>query len=70
MFRARLRAANTFHRLRDTRDEAISVDVSVPGERWEVEFLDDGSVETEVFRSDGHLHDESKLDELFERFCN
>jgi hypothetical protein len=69
-FLARLRAAKIFHRLRDTRDDAISVDVSVPGERWEIEFLEDGAVEVEVFRSDGTLHEESKLDELFERFSD
>ena len=69
-FLARLRAAKIFHRLRDTRDDAISVDVAVPGERWEIDFLQDGSVEVEVFHSDGTLHDEAKLDELFERFAD
>lgn len=67
-FLARLRSANIFHRLRDTRDDAISVDVAVPGERWEVDFLVDGSVEIEVFRSDGTLYDDSRLDDLFDRF--
>jgi len=69
-FLARLRAANIFYRLRDTRENAISVDIAVPGERWEVDILEDGSVEIEVFRSDGTLHDESKLDDLFDRFAD
>ena len=67
-FLGKLRAAKIAYRLRDTRDEAISVDVAVPGERWEVDFLDDGSIEVEIFRSSGTLHDETKLDELFVRF--
>lgn len=70
LFLSRLRAAKIFHRIRDTRDDAISVDVSVPGERWEIDFREDGSVEVEVFRSDGTLYDESKLDQLFNTFSD
>jgi hypothetical protein len=69
-FLERLQAANIFHRIRDTRDEAISVDVAVPGERWEIDFLNDGSVEVEIFRSDGTIGNESLLDDLFERFAD
>ncbi len=29
------------------------VKVAVPGERWEVEFFEDGRVDVEVFRSSG-----------------
>ena len=47
------------------RDEAIMVLVVVPGERWEVEFLKDGSVEVERFISDGEIYGEEILDELF-----
>ena len=67
---ADLRRANIDYRLRDSRDEAISVDVAVPGERWEIDLLPDGSVEVEVFRGDGVLHDESKLEELLTRFSD
>jgi hypothetical protein len=48
-----LRAGKIHHRLDQYRDDAIMVEVAVPGERWEIEFLDDGTVEAEVFRSDG-----------------
>jgi len=27
------------------------VEIAVPGERWEVEFFEDGTVETEIFRA-------------------
>lgn len=39
--------------------------VFVPGEHWEVEFMDDGGVEVERFRSDGQISDESSVAELW-----
>lgn len=45
--------------------DAVMVVVAVPGERWEVEFMDDGGAEVEVFRSDGSITDETSLDRLF-----
>ena len=62
-----LRDAKIFYRLSQHRDDAIMVEAAVPGERWEVEFLEDGSVEAEVFRSDGEIYDEKVLDELLRR---
>lgn len=50
--------------LRHSRDDAIMVEINVPGERWEVEFLEDGDVDVEVFRSNGHIADESLLEKL------
>lgn len=67
---ARLQSARIYHQLRDTRDGAVSVDVAVPGERWEIDFLEDGSIEIEVFRSDGSIHGEAKLRELFSEFSD
>ena len=55
--------------LAHNRDEAITVSVAVPGERWEVEFLDDGSVEVERFVSNGEVHGEEILKELFARYA-
>ena len=41
------------------------VNVAVPGERWEIEFSDDGRIEIEIFKnSSGVLCDESLLDKL------
>ena len=59
-----LRQAKIYYRLSQHREDAIMVEVAVPGERWEIEFLDDGSVEAEVFRSDGTIHDSAALDKL------
>ena len=53
--------------LAHNRDEAITVSVAVPGERWEIEFLDDGSIEVERFISNGEVRGEEILTELFAR---
>lgn len=37
------------------REEAMMIIVAVPGERWEIEFLSDGSVEVERFISNGEI---------------
>ncbi|MCC5620649.1 hypothetical protein [Nostoc sp. CHAB 5715] len=47
------------------RDETIMVNVAVPGERWEVEFFEDGSVEVERFVSSGEINGEEVFSELF-----
>jgi len=57
------------YRLACWREEAIMVEMAVPGERWEIEFFADGHVEVERFRSDGHIADESVLHELFTTFA-
>lgn len=66
----RLRRAKIHYRMRDDREGAVSIDVTVPGERWEVDVLADGTVEVEVFKSDGTIFDETKLNELFGRFSD
>ena len=35
------------------RDAALMMSVAVPGERWEIEFFDDGHIELERFVSRG-----------------
>jgi len=34
------------------------IEVTVPGQRWEIEFLEDGTVDIEKFISDGKMYDE------------
>jgi len=64
----RLNEAKIAHRLAQVRDDALMIEVDVPGERWEIEFVNYGDevhVEIERFRSNGKMYDESLLDELF-----
>lgn len=49
------------------RDEAVMITVSIVGERWEIEFLDNGDIEVEKFISNGEIQGEESLKELFER---
>jgi len=66
-FLQKLEAKKIHYTLEHNRDEFIMVLVTVPGERWEVEFDEDGNVEIEVFKnSTGVYSDESMLDALFE----
>ncbi len=69
----RLREAKIACGLRQSRDDALLIEVNVPGERWEIEFVDyddEVHVEIERFRSDGRIDDETALDELFARFSD
>ena|SRR5205809_2269690 len=55
--------------LAHNRDEAITVSVAVPGERWEIEFLEDGSIEVERFVSNGQISGDKMLSQLFARYA-
>jgi hypothetical protein len=69
----RLEEANIYYELRQVREDAIMIHVRVPGERWEIEFVDYGDevqVEIERFRSKGKIDDESALEELFNKFSD
>ena len=69
-FLKQLDRANVHHTLDSHRDDAIMVLVTVPGERWEIEFLGDGSVEVERFISNGEIGGEEALHELFSRHAD
>ena len=66
----RLEAARIRYRLEQTRDHAIAIEVVVPGERWEIEFLETGEIEIEIFRSNGEILDAQALDDLCARFSD
>ena len=60
-----LDAAHLSYTLKHTRPDSVMIDVSVPGWRWEVEFMSDGSVDVERYRSvAGVENDPALLDEL------
>lgn len=50
-------------------DKYIMAEVTVPGERWEVEFSVD-DVRIEKFKSDGILFGEAEIMTLFEHFSD
>jgi hypothetical protein len=67
-FLTRLRAARIYYVLSDPTEGAVMVEISVPGERWEVEFHQDGRIGVEVFASNGEIRDATLLEDLFSRF--
>ena len=66
----RLEAARLRYRPEQTRDAAIAVEVVVPGERWEMGFLETGDIEIEIFKSNGEILDARALDDLCTRFSD
>ena len=64
-FLEQLEQHNISYHLEHNRPESIMVVVGVPGERWEVEFMQDGQIEVERFISDGGIVGEETLDDLF-----
>jgi hypothetical protein len=64
-FLLRLKVAGIHHTLTTVREGAVMVQVTVPGERWEIEFFPDRPPEIEIFRSDGSIGGAELFDQLF-----
>lgn len=64
-FVQKLEAARIPFQMKKTLEDAIGVLAFAPGEYWEVDFLENGEVYVERFRSDGRILDETALTELF-----
>lgn len=69
-FLARLKSAHIYYSLADPTEGAIMVEISVPGERWEVEFHHDGRIAVEVFVSSRGVQGSELLEDLFRRFSD
>lgn len=46
------------------------VEVAVPGQRWEIEFSEDDTVNIEKFISDKNMYDANELETLFKNFSD
>ena len=68
-FLEKLEESKIYYKLNKIRD-SILVEIAVPGERWEVEFMKDETVEVEKYISTGYIHDEKELEILFEKFSD
>jgi len=69
-FLCRLEELKIHYRIEHTRDESIMVITDVPGQKWEIEFFNDGGVEIEIFKSDGEILEESELERFFKEFSD
>jgi hypothetical protein len=62
----RLDQAHIYYKLDHTRPDSVMVDAAVPGWRWEIEFMVDGSVDIERYRSVAGVEtDPTLIEELF-----
>lgn len=61
----RLDQAKIAYTMEHSRDDAVMIIAQAPGEYWEIEVLRDDEVAIERYRSNGEIHDETVLDELF-----
>jgi hypothetical protein len=68
-FLDRLEDAKIYYRLNKIRD-SILIEIAVPGERWEVEFMSDGEIVIEKFLSNGQIFGEEEISLLFEKFSD
>lgn len=50
--------------------ESILIEIAVPGERWEVEFFADESIQVERFISVGDIGNQDELELLFTSFSD
>ncbi|MBT2733455.1 hypothetical protein J7E66_01545 [Bacillus sp. ISL-7] len=69
-FLNKLEESNIFYKLNKVRDEAIMVEITVLGQRWEVEFMNDGTVEIEKFISDGDFYDFKEIEIISNDFSD
>ncbi len=69
-FLNRLEDKGIYYKMSKIRNESIMVEVAIPGERWEVEFMDDGTIEIEKFKSDNDYYDGEELKFLFDNFSD
>jgi len=69
-FLAELEEGKINYTLAHQRDDAMMIVAVVPGERWEIEFFDDGSVEVERFISNGAIYGENALSELLANYSD
>ena len=70
-FLAELKERNIFYKLSQIRPDSILVGISVPGERWEVEFFDDGHLEVETFLANPiGIETEEAIQRLFDKFSD
>ena len=66
-FLNRLDRAHIFYKLDHARPDSVTIDISLPGWRWEVEFMVDGSIDIERYESvAGVENDPGLLESMFE----
>ena len=66
----RLQQAKISYKLAHNQEDAITIEVAVPGQRWEIDCYSNGTIEVEIFKSDGAIRGEPAIDELLRDFSD
>jgi hypothetical protein len=66
----KLDRARTHDTLARIRDDAVMVCATVPGRRYEIEVFSDGTVEVELFCTDGRIGGHELVDDLLAKFSD
>ncbi|OIK08522.1 hypothetical protein BIV59_19915 [Bacillus sp. MUM 13] len=69
-FLNKLEEKNISYKLNKVRNDAIMVEIAIPGQRWEVEFMADGTVEIEKFIGDDNFYGGQEIEVLFRDFSD
>lgn len=64
-----LEAAQIHYVVTQTRSDGVSVHATLPGERWEIDILEDGDIDFERFVSNGTIAGESELKTAIVQFA-
>ncbi|HEK9099067.1 hypothetical protein KFD70_06130 [Bacillus pfraonensis] len=64
-FLNRLEDNHIFYKLSKVRRESVMVEVAAVGQRWEIKFMENGTVGIEKFIVDGDFYDGKEIDFLF-----
>ena len=59
-----------YYQLNKIRPDGIMIEVAVPGQRWEIEYMEDGTIEIEKFISDGSFYGAEELNILLDQFSD
>jgi hypothetical protein len=62
----RLDAAEIPYTLSSVTEGSILVGIDTTDEHWQVEFMGDGDIDVEIFKSDGQIFDYSIIEDLFD----
>lgn len=65
-----LKQKKIFFSLHSFREDSIMIRADVPGERWEIEFMKDGKIEAEIFKSSGEICGKESLKDFLDRFAD
>jgi hypothetical protein len=64
----KLEDVSIWNEIRVFRKDGITILARVPGGCWEIDLLEDGTTNVEVFRATGDMEDESFIERLISEF--